>query len=57
MVPIRLLRPDDPALPALAILMEEMQAHYRVACPPRSEIIAGLKAIPSAAEILVAEEQ
>nr|WP_234890000.1 GNAT family N-acetyltransferase [Sinorhizobium medicae] len=57
MVPIRLLRPDDPALPALAILMEEMQAHYRVACPPRSEIIAGLKAIPSGAEILVAEEQ
>lgn len=33
MLPIRLLQPDDPALPALAILIEEMQAHLPGACP------------------------
>jgi GNAT superfamily N-acetyltransferase len=54
--PIRLLQANDAAFPALATLMEEMQAHYRVACPPRAEIIAGLEAMPPGAEILVAEE-
>jgi ribosomal protein S18 acetylase RimI-like enzyme len=54
--PIRLLQANDAAFPALAALMEEMQAHYRVACPPRAEIIAGLEAMPPGAEILVAEE-
>ena len=53
---IRLLQADDAAFPALAALMEEMQAHYRVACPPRAEIVAGLEAMPPGAEILVAEE-
>lgn len=56
MTPIRLLQANDAAFPALATLMEEMQAHYRVACPPRAEIIAGLEAMPPGAEILVAEE-
>jgi ribosomal protein S18 acetylase RimI-like enzyme len=54
--PIRLLQANDAAFPALAALMEEMQAHYRVACPPCAEIIAGLEAMPPGAEILVAEE-
>ncbi|MGK9334395.1 N-acetyltransferase family protein [Sinorhizobium meliloti] len=56
MTPIRLLQAHDAAFPAIAALMEEMQAHYRVACPPRAEIIAGLEAMPPGAEILVAEE-
>lgn len=54
--PIRLLQTNDAAFLALATLMEEMQAHYRVACPPRAEIVAGLEAMPPGAEILVAEE-
>lgn len=53
---IRLLLTNDPALPALAALMEEMQAHYQVPCPPRAEIIAGLNTMPPGAEILVVEE-
>lgn len=57
MTPIRLLQANDAAFPALAALMEEMQAHYRVACPPRAGIIAGLEAMPPGAEILVAEER
>lgn len=52
---IRLLQEEDDALPQLAALMEEMQAHYEVPCPPRGEIIAGLQARPQGAEILVAE--
>ncbi|MCA1408501.1 GNAT family N-acetyltransferase [Ensifer sp. IC3342] len=36
--------------------MQEMQAHYRVPCPPLDEIIAGLKSMPASAEILVCED-
>ncbi|WP_425336316.1 N-acetyltransferase family protein [Sinorhizobium garamanticum] len=43
-------------MPALATLMQEMQAHYRVPCPPLSEIIAGLNSMPACAEILVCED-
>lgn len=53
---IRLLEANDQALPALAALMEEMQAHYGVACPPREDIISGLASMPLGAEILLAEE-
>jgi ribosomal protein S18 acetylase RimI-like enzyme len=53
---IRLLLPDDPALPALATLMEEMQAYYQVPCPSPAEIVVMLKTIPQGAEILVVEE-
>lgn len=52
---IRLLQEEDDALPRLAALMEEMQAHYEVACPSREEIISGLQTRPIGAEILVAE--
>ena len=54
---IRLLQKDDAALPRLALLMEEMQAHYDVPCPTRAEIIAGLQARPQGGEILVAEQE
>lgn len=53
---IRLLSTNDPVLPALAALMEEMQTHYQVPCPSRAEIIAGLRAMPPGAEILIVEE-
>lgn len=53
---IRLLLQDDPALPGLAALMQEMQAHYQVFCPPHDEIIAGLASRPPAAEILIYED-
>jgi GNAT superfamily N-acetyltransferase len=49
---IRLLRPEDHR--ALAALMAEMQGHYRVPCPPRPEILAGLAALPAGVDILVA---
>ncbi|MBB4348195.1 GNAT family N-acetyltransferase [Aliirhizobium cellulosilyticum] len=54
---IRLLQDHDAALPRLAVLIEEMQAHYEVPCPARAEIIAGLQARPQGAEILVAERE
>jgi GNAT superfamily N-acetyltransferase len=43
--------------PALARLMAEMQAHYRVPCPPDAEIRAGLANRPAGAELLVAEHE
>lgn len=55
-IDIRLLKPDDSLLPALASLMEEMQAHYAVPCPPRSEIIDGLRQRPAGADMLIAVE-
>lgn len=41
--------------PALAGLMGEMQAHYRVPCPSDDEIRAGLANRPAGTELLVAE--
>ncbi|MGX1786969.1 N-acetyltransferase family protein [Bosea sp. NPDC055332] len=41
--------------PALAGVMAQMQAHYRVACPPDAEIRAGLANRPAGTELLVAE--
>lgn len=38
----------------LAPLLEEMQAHYEVFCPPRDEIIETLSHLPPGAEILIA---
>jgi GNAT superfamily N-acetyltransferase len=40
--------------PALAGLMAEMQAHYRVPCPSDAEIRAGLANRPAGTELLVA---
>ncbi len=47
---------EEPRLDALAALMEKMQAHHRVPCPSRAEIVAGLRARPAGAEILVVSE-
>lgn len=52
---IRLLLKDDPALPKLAVLMEEMQAYYRVYSPPRDEIVQSIATRPVGAEILICE--
>lgn len=46
---------DEADHPALASLMAEMQAHYRVPCPPDAEIRAGLANRPAGTELLVAE--
>lgn len=51
---LRLLGADDPALEAVALLLEEMQRHYNVPSPARAEIISGLKNRPPNAEIMVA---
>lgn len=50
---IRALEPRDHG--ALAALMAEMQAHYRVPTPPAETILAGLAELPPGVEILVAE--
>ena len=42
---------------ALAALMAEMQAHYRVPCPPSHVILDSLANRPDGVEILVAERQ
>lgn len=50
---IRTLRPADHS--GLASLMEEMQRHYRVPCPPRETILSDLAALPAGIEIWIAE--
>ncbi len=42
---------------ALAALMVDMQAHYRVPCPPLQAILDGLAKRPDGVEILIAERQ
>lgn len=51
---VRLIRETDH--PALARLMAQMQAHYRVPCPSDAEILAGLTNRPAGTELLVAEQ-
>ena len=51
-IAIRLLRSTDH--PALAALMVEMQGHSAVPCPPIEEIRAGLAALPTGVDVLVA---
>ena len=41
---------------AVAILSEEMQAHYGVACPPRNAIVADLRDLPPGVRLLVATD-
>jgi GNAT superfamily N-acetyltransferase len=50
---IRARRPADD--PALARLLVEMQAYYRVNCPPPETILTDLANLPAGVEILVAE--
>jgi len=52
---IRALTPADHE--GLAELMEEMQAHYRVPCPPRAAILLGLERRPPGSEILIGVEE
>lgn len=42
---------------ALVALMVDMQAHYRVPCPPSQAILDGLANRPAGVEILIAERQ
>ena len=52
MLEIRTLAKPD--IDQLATLFEEMQRHYQVPVPPRSEIVGKLVQLPPGAEILVA---
>jgi GNAT superfamily N-acetyltransferase len=52
LIKVSLSNPSDH--PRLAVLFEEMQAHYGVPCPPREEILRGLRDMPDGTEILVA---
>jgi GNAT superfamily N-acetyltransferase len=53
MVSVRLCEAADH--PALAGVMAEMQAHYRVPCPADADIRAGLANRPAGTELLVSE--
>lgn len=52
LIKVSLSNPSDHL--QLAALFEEMQAHYNVPCPPREEILRGLRDMPDGTEILVA---
>ncbi|WP_244642467.1 GNAT family N-acetyltransferase [Phyllobacterium sp. 628] len=52
LIKVSLSNPSDHV--QLAALFEEMQAHYEVSCPPREEILQGLRDMPDGTEILVA---
>lgn len=54
-ISIRLLNDNDHAAVAVAVLMEEMQAHYSVPCPSRETILSGLQNRPPGVELLIAE--
>ena len=41
---------------AVATLFAEMQSHYRVPCPPLSEIIANLSTLPAGVNMFVATD-
>src|SRR3546814_142877 len=50
------IRPRVPADDhALARLLEEMQAHYSVPCPPTETVLNSLTSLPAGITILVAE--
>ncbi len=50
------IRPRVPADDhALARLLEEMQAHYNVPCPPAETVLDSLTSLPAGVTILVAE--
>jgi GNAT superfamily N-acetyltransferase len=51
---VRLFEPADAE--GLATVLEQMQAHYDVPCPPREEIIAGLGDIPPGNAVLLAQD-
>jgi predicted N-acetyltransferase YhbS len=53
MITIRPRTPADDS--ALARLLEEMQAHYNVPCPPTDKILSDLASLPTGVTILVAE--
>jgi GNAT superfamily N-acetyltransferase len=53
MITIRPRRHADDS--ALARLLEEMQAHYNVPCPPTETVLDSLTSLPAGVTILVAE--
>ena len=53
MITVRPRTPADDG--AVARLLEEMQAHYKVPCPPTESILRDLASLPAGVTILVAE--
>lgn len=54
MVAVRRMGTED--IPGMAALFQEMQAHYRVACPPLDEVTARLAKLPGGVSVLVAAD-
>ena len=54
MISVCLMSSED--IPGLAALFQEMQAHYRVACPPREEIIGRLAKLQESISVFVATD-
>lgn len=54
LIAVRRMSPED--ISGTAALFQEMQAHYRVACPPRDEITASLARLPEGVSVLIAAD-
>lgn len=54
MLDVRLMAARD--VDATATLFQEMQAHYRVPCPPFAEIVAKVAKLPEGVDVLVAAD-
>lgn len=54
MIAVRRMGSED--VPGTAALFQEMQAHYRVACPPLDEVTARLAKLPDGVSVLVATD-
>lgn len=54
MLDVRMMAAAD--VEATATLLQEMQAHYRVACPPLEDIVAKLQTLPAGVDVLVAAD-
>ena len=51
---VRTMTPGD--APGLVVLFHEMQAHYRVPCPPDDTILQDLQNLPAGVAVLVAAD-
>lgn len=53
---IQMLDHNPDLLRSAAEMLQEMQAHYNVPCPPYDDVLKGLAERPEAAEIIVATD-
>lgn len=54
---IEKLEEDSALIGAFADMLQEMQMHYDVPCPPYADILQGLKERPQGSEIIIVTDQ